>query len=87
MIASTDDPSIDTIAASKFRRSIKLDKTHHSQLKDDNYFDWWNNSLGIATHMQHKHLILNENMFQLVQLILLFLGNANFHVCCFTRPS
>jgi hypothetical protein len=41
-VTSTDDPSIDTITASEFRRSIRRVNNHYSTLKDDKYFDSWN---------------------------------------------
>jgi hypothetical protein len=50
----------DTLTASEFRRGVKRDKVHYSDLKEDKHFNVWNRGFVATTHMHHTHLILDE---------------------------
>ena len=49
----------DTLTAQEFRKSIKRNKTHYSDLKDDKHFNSWNRGFIATAHMHHTHLILD----------------------------
>lgn len=47
--------------ASEFRRGVKRDKTHYTELKDDKYFNSWSRSFVATAHMHHTNTILDAN--------------------------
>ena len=51
----------DSLTAQEFRKSIKRDKTHYSDLKDDKHFNTWNRGFIATAHMHHTHLILDSD--------------------------
>ena len=48
------------ITPQEFRRSVKRDKSHYTDLKDDKYFNTWNRGFVATAHMHHTHLVLDE---------------------------
>ena len=47
--------------ASEFRRVVKRDKTHYSELKDDKHFNMWNRGFVATAYMHHTQLILDAD--------------------------
>jgi len=54
------DMGIGHITPMEFRRSVKRDKNHYGDLKDDKYFNTWNRGFVATAHMHHTHLVLDE---------------------------
>jgi hypothetical protein len=58
---TTAPTASDSLTAQEFRKSVKRDKTHYSNLKDDKHFNSWNRSFVATAHMHHTHLVLDEH--------------------------
>ena len=50
----------DELTASEFRRGVKRDKSHYTDLKDDKYFNSWNRGFVATAFMHHTHHVLDE---------------------------
>jgi hypothetical protein len=50
----------DELTASEFRRGIKRDKSHYSELKEDKYFNVWNRGFVATAFMHHTQFVLDE---------------------------
>ena len=50
----------DALTAQEFRKSVKRDKSHYSDLKDDKHFNSWNRGFVATAHMHHTHLVLSN---------------------------
>jgi Reverse transcriptase (RNA-dependent DNA polymerase) len=48
------------LTASEFRRGVKRDKSHYTDLKDDKYFNSWNRGFVATAFMHHTHHVLDE---------------------------
>ncbi len=53
-------PTVDTLTTQELRKSVKRDKTHYTDLKEDKHFNSWNRGFVATVHMHHTHLILDE---------------------------
>ena len=51
----------DALTAQEFRKSVKRDKSHYSDLKDDKHFNSWNRGFVATAHMHHTHLVLDPS--------------------------
>jgi hypothetical protein len=49
------------LTASEFRKGIKRDKSHYTELKDDKYFDSWNQNFVATAYTHHTQKVLDEN--------------------------
>ena len=49
------------LTVQEFRKSVKRDKTHYNDLKEDKYFNSWNRGFVATAHMHHTQLVLDEN--------------------------
>jgi hypothetical protein len=61
------------LTAQEFRRGVKRDKTHYTDLKDDKHFNLWNCGFVATAFMHHTHHVLDEE----------YVPNADIHVCSF----
>ena len=50
----------DDLTAQEFRKGVRRDKTHYTDLKDDKYFTTWNRGFVATAHMHHTHQVLDE---------------------------
>jgi hypothetical protein len=50
----------DELTALEFRRGVKRDKSHYTDLKEDKHFNSWNRGFVATAFMHHTHLILEE---------------------------
>ena len=48
------------LTAQEFRRGVKRDKTHYTDLKDDKHFNSWNRGFVATAFMHHTHHVLDE---------------------------
>jgi hypothetical protein len=60
VVSSFNPTASEDLTAQEFRKSVKRDKTHYSDLKEDKYFNSWNRGFVATAHMHHTHLILDE---------------------------
>jgi hypothetical protein len=51
----------DDLTALDFRKGVRRDKTHYTDLKDDKYFTIWNRGFVATAHMHHTHQVLDES--------------------------
>jgi hypothetical protein len=50
----------DDLTAQEFRKGVKRDKTHYTDLKDDKSFTTWNCGFVATAHMHDTHHVLDE---------------------------
>jgi hypothetical protein len=48
------------LTAQEFRRGVKRDKTHYTDMKDDKHFNPWNRGFVATALMHHTHHVLDE---------------------------
>jgi hypothetical protein len=48
------------LTAQEFRRGVKRDKTHYTDLKDNKHFNLWNRGFVATAFMHHTHHVLDE---------------------------
>jgi hypothetical protein len=58
---SNSAPADGNMTPQEFRRSVKRDKTHYTDLKEDKHFNSWNRGFVATAFMHHTHLVLDEN--------------------------
>jgi hypothetical protein len=58
--AATAAAAAEELTAQEFRRGVKRDKTHYSDLKDDKHFNSWNCGFVATAFMHHTHHVLDE---------------------------
>jgi hypothetical protein len=51
---------VDEITPQEFRRGVRRDKSHCTDLKDDKYFNVWNRGFVATAFMHHTHHVLDE---------------------------
>jgi hypothetical protein len=56
----------------EFYHSVKPDKAHYTDLKDDKHISSWSCGFVAKASLHHTHLVLDENIFQQQQTILKF---------------
>ena len=61
LVTKQTSPTQDALTAQEFRKSVKRDKTHYRDLKDDKHFDSWNRGFVATAHMHHTHLVLDAS--------------------------
>jgi hypothetical protein len=72
-----------SLSVQEFRCSVKRDKAHYEDLKDDKYFNSWNRGFVATARMHHTDLVLDENYYpKTAEEKFVFEENANLHVCC-----
>jgi hypothetical protein len=49
-----------TLTEQEFCKSVKRDKKHYADLKEDKYFSTWNRGFVATAHMHHTHHVLDE---------------------------
>jgi hypothetical protein len=49
------------LTTSEFRKVIKRDKSHYPELKDDKYFDSWNQNFVATVYTHHTQKVLDES--------------------------
>ena len=54
-------PSTDALSAQEFRRGVKRDKSHYTDLKDDKHFNSWNRGFVATAYMHHTQHVLDEH--------------------------
>ena len=54
-------PSTDALSAQEFRRGVKRDKSHYTNLKDDKHFNSWNRGFVATAYMHHTQHVLDEH--------------------------
>ena len=59
--STTAGTNKDDFTIADFRRGIKRDKTHYTELKDDKYFNTWNRGFVSTAYTHHTQLVLDEN--------------------------
>ena len=59
--SATVSSMTDELTAAEFRKGVKRDKSHYSNLKDDKHFNSWNRGFVATAHMHHTHLVLDED--------------------------
>jgi hypothetical protein len=55
----------DSLTAQEFRKGVKRDKSHYTDLKDDKYFTTWNRGFVATANMHHTHHKLMTDLFYL----------------------
>jgi hypothetical protein len=50
----------DDLTALEFRKGVRRDKPHYTDLKDDKYFTTWNRGFVATAHTHHIHQVLDE---------------------------
>jgi hypothetical protein len=50
----------DDLTALEFRKRVRCDKTHYTDLKDDKYFTTCNRGFVATAHMHHTHQVLDQ---------------------------
>jgi hypothetical protein len=50
----------DDLTALEFRKGVRRDKSHYTDIKDDKYFTTWNRGFVATAHMHHTHQVLDE---------------------------
>ena len=51
----------DEMTAQEFRRGVKRDKSHYTNLKEDKHFNSWNRGFVATAFMHHTHRVLDEH--------------------------
>ena len=51
----------DELTAQEFRRGVKRDKSHYTNLKEDKHFNSWNRGFVATAFMHHTHRVLDDN--------------------------
>jgi hypothetical protein len=55
-----DVSTMDLLTAKEIRRSVKPNKAHYADLKDDKQFGTWNRGFAATAHMHHTEHVLDE---------------------------
>jgi len=58
---ATSQAVSDELTALEFRRGVKRDKSHYTDLKDDKHFNSWNRGFVATAFMHHTFHVLDEN--------------------------
>jgi hypothetical protein len=57
----TSTAVVDEFTAKEFRRGVKRDNNHYTDLKDDKHFSSWNRGFVASAFMHRTHHVLDEN--------------------------
>ena len=61
-LSKFDHPTVtDELTAQEFRRGVKHDKSHYTNLIEDKHFNSWNRGFVATAFMHHTHRVLDEH--------------------------